>query len=708
MSARSQNQQQQPARASSRTAGVKRAASGTNNTTTNSEGTTMTNTITATLSQLIRAENNVRPMHAGGEWEAKVEALASSIKAQGLLQNLIGYEVEDGRIAVAGGGRRMEAIARLVERGELAADFPISVKIIPTEQATAASLTENVQREQMHPADEFEAFRALSEKEGWSVDRIADAFGVTPLVVERRLKLAAAAPELVELFRASEITTDQLIALCATDNHERQVEVWNRYKHQHWNRDPKTLRRAVLAEGEVDVSNDPRIPFIGGLAVYKEAGGGVRNDLFTGDGSGGFITDEPLLDKLVADKLEDHAQALRAEGWGWVEVWMEFDHTAFYRFGSAPKSTTDLPSDARAKVEALDAERKALQAEQEAMHANAEAGSGELSDEEYERDAEIDTRCSEIDDEIESIEDSHSGYAPEVLAKSGAIVVFERGKVRIDRGLVRTADRKAVAAAAGDDNAVTGGRETESAGRKADGVSDALRRSLLRQRNVAVQTEVARAPEVAKIVMACWAVEQVRNDVMSAETPVDLAIADGWRGTRTMAASDDDTKAKIEAFRMVCVEAVKGLPKAGPALWDALAERSGEELDALIAVGVANAVSVTEDHKGMTAKLLGALGFDMASHFEPTGVNYLGRVSKGLILEALTEAKKIDGADDRAKLDGMKKGTLAAEAETRLAGSGWVPKGIRTPATKKPKAPAQAKAKAPSKSAPKGKGKAKA
>ncbi|MBD4165478.1 chromosome partitioning protein ParB, partial [Xanthomonas citri pv. citri] len=72
----------------------------------------------------------------------------------------------------------------------------------------------------------FDAFSALVD-ENWTIDRIADAFGVTPLVVERRLKLAKAAPELIERFRAGELSTDQMIALCATDDHAVQVEVWN-------------------------------------------------------------------------------------------------------------------------------------------------------------------------------------------------------------------------------------------------------------------------------------------------------------------------------------------------------------------------------------------------------------------------------------------------------------------------------------------------
>ena len=54
--------------------------------------------------------------------------------------------------------------------------------------ASTVSLTENVQREAMHPADQFEAFVALVA-EGRPIEDIAADFAVTPLVVQRRLKM---------------------------------------------------------------------------------------------------------------------------------------------------------------------------------------------------------------------------------------------------------------------------------------------------------------------------------------------------------------------------------------------------------------------------------------------------------------------------------------------------------------------------------------
>ena len=711
MNNRNQTQQQQPkakpARASSKASG---RSKGTNTTEAKKENgmdkhVVEGREIKIPLGLLDISEHNARKSKRGN-----IEALAASIKAQGQLQNIVVHRGEDGRYKAAGGGRRFLAFKLLEESGDWTAEQEIRALLVDADDALAASLAENM-HEAMHPADEFEAFKKLVD-DNWTIDRIADAFGVTPLVVERRLRLIAAAPELIEEFRAGELSTDQLIALCATDDHDRQLQAWKRAKGRHWMEGPKDLRKAVLAEGEIDVSSDRRIGFIGGLDVYRAAGGDVRRDLFSGDGSGGFITDEALLDSLVADKLEEHAAAVRAEGWGWVELWPEFDHGTFNRLGHAPQVLGEIPKKPAAKLADLRAKLEAAEAELQALHDSDTPG--DYTDEESERMDELYQLVEDtLPEQIEAIEQAHRAWTPEVKASAGALVILDRGELRIERGMVRTSDRKAVQAAAGDDSAVSGGRETESAGRKPDAVSDALRRSLIGHRNLAAQGEVAKRPDVAKVLLACWTVEHIRSRVgggyRGVGVPSDFAISDsGYGGGRGQPITDDEGQEKAQAFAAECIALAKKLPDAEGKLWDALAAMTGEELDKLIAYGVALTVSLSDDHKGLTAKLLQMLGFDMAAHFTPTAGNYLGRMSKPLMVEALTEAGKIKDEADKTFLLAFKKGALATEAESRLAGSGWVPKGIRTPKPKgapKPKAPAK-KATAKKKAATKAKAKA--
>ena len=77
----------------------------------------------------------------------------------------------------------------------------------------------------------------------------------------------------------------------------------------------------MLTEGSVRAL-DRRVRFIS-IEAYLDAGGSVLRDLFQGD-DGGWREDSALVDRLVAEKLEREAEAIRAEGWKWVEVAPEF------------------------------------------------------------------------------------------------------------------------------------------------------------------------------------------------------------------------------------------------------------------------------------------------------------------------------------------------------------------------------------------------
>ena len=66
----------------------------------------------------------------------------------------------------------------------------------------------------------------------------------------------------------------------------------------------------------------------------------------------------------------------------------------------------------------------------------------------------------------------------------------------------------------------------------------------------------------------------------------------------------------------------------------------------------------------------------MAEQWQPTAENYLGRVTKARILEAVTEGK---GEAAAQLIDHLKKPDMAKEAERLLAGTGWLPEPLRLP-----------------------------
>jgi ParB family transcriptional regulator, chromosome partitioning protein len=84
-------------------------------------------------------------------------------------------------------------------------------------------------------------------------------------------------------------------------------------------------------------------------------------------------------------------------------------------------------------------------------------------------------------------------------------------------------------------------------------------------------------------------------------------------------------------------------------------------------------------------RLAQAVDLDMAAAgWKPTVDNFLGRVTKARILQAVAEAKGQRAAD---RIEHLKKGEMAAEAETLLVDTGWLPEPLRTQKTSTSVAP---------------------
>src|SRR5712691_147513 len=119
--------------------------------------TTITN---ISLQRLTVWKGNVRKIQNKGF----IDELAASIKMRGLQQNLVVRR--DGRkFAVVAGSQRLKALQQLRQAGDIKANYRLPCKIVDDEtEATELSLAENVMREDMHPADQFEALRTLADR----------------------------------------------------------------------------------------------------------------------------------------------------------------------------------------------------------------------------------------------------------------------------------------------------------------------------------------------------------------------------------------------------------------------------------------------------------------------------------------------------------------------------------------------------------------
>ncbi len=129
-----------------------------------------------------------------------------------------------------GEGWRLAQLLR-VKRKEIKKTEPIRCVIDTANDPHEISLDENVTRENMHPADQFEAFKKLAEERGFGAEEIAARFGVTPHVVRQRLRLGAVSPKLMQIYRDGDLGLDQLMAFAITEDHARQEAAFERLSH---------------------------------------------------------------------------------------------------------------------------------------------------------------------------------------------------------------------------------------------------------------------------------------------------------------------------------------------------------------------------------------------------------------------------------------------------------------------------------------------
>ncbi len=597
--------------------------------------------------------------------------LAASIEAAGLLHNLIVVRGARGVHEVCAGGRRLRAMSLLVEQGRWAENQPVPVLVVPAEQALMASLIENVEREALNPADEFAAFARLIDG-GRSVEDVAAAFGVTPQVVKRRLKLAAVSPALLTLFREGGIGLDCLMVLASIDDPARQEQLWQQLPE--WNRSADQLRR-LLSRGEVESDRD-RVAIFVTVAAYEAAGGLLRRDLFSDDGKA-YLQDAALLERLAVDKLQQPAREVAAEGWKWVDVRARYVYEDYVRHGEVRRARRAPNADEAAH-------HAQLEAELEALHTRMEAMSDDDGDEnEY---AALEADDERLQAELNTIDEALAVFPADLMAQAGCVVfVGARGTVEVKRGLVRPEDREAVVQAA---RQATSGEPTTSTalvslpkGGARAVHSEKLMRSLTAHRVAAIQAELLLRPDVALAALTAHLAAKLLKDGLHRYRGGDNALTVSASETHEGLRRESADMAEAEAWKLMDqtrIEWTTRLPADGKALmpWLLAQERATvvELLTFLVAASVTG-VDGTERERQSTDALAQALGLDMRRWWKASAASYFNHVSKATTLAAVTEAA---GANAAAPLAGLKKDGAAAGAEQALAATGWLPRCLRT------------------------------
>lgn len=627
------------------------------------------------LADLVPSPFNVR-RHS----RTSVEELAALIDSQGLLHPLTVNEQLVGkgkarklRFAVPAGERRRRALLLLQQRGKLQADHEVACKLVPPERARAVSVAENSGREPVHPADEFEAFKALVD-EGKGIEDVAVAFGVSLLTVQRRLKLAAVSPKLLALYREDDkkINLDHLMALAISDDHAAQERAW--FDAHEWDRSPATLKRKLTA-GEVEAAGSALVRFVG-IEAYEAAGGIVRRDLFD-DEQGRFLSDPDLLTRLAGEKLEGIAAAI-CEGWGWVEARIELDSPGLRQFTPCEHTVRKPNAEERGELAALSAREAELERESQAF-------SGERAW--HGADAErINLEGEDIEARRRAIREGLKVWPAEIKARAGVIVTVNReGDPAIIRGLLREADRKALeasqrksrkAVAKPTDRDEAGEDQAPSADWRGPDFSEALTRRLAAHRTAALQAVLAGNSQLALATLAHTLLRRAFADDYGVDRSAMQITATA--ASHALVSVADDLKSG-RAFQVV---------EAAKAKWrERLPDQRGEWFGWLIGLPQPELLELLGLCATLTVNALPAAGaafdanaianaadLDMADWWEPTAEGFLNHVSKAQIVQALKDA----GPDlARDGVEGMKKDVLVNTAASRLTGTRWLPVPLR-------------------------------
>ncbi|TKT81022.1 ParB/RepB/Spo0J family partition protein [Aquamicrobium sp. LC103] len=646
-------------------------------------------TVFIPLNKLKKHPNNARKTPHS---EASIATKAASIAAKGILQNLVVEPETDAEgeptgfyLVSIGEGRRQAQMLR-VKRKQIKKTEPIRCVIDTANDAAEISLDENVTREDLHPADQFERFRELSEDRGWGAEEIAARFGVTAHVVKQRMRLGAVSPKLLQVYRDGDLTLDQLMAFAITDDHARQEHV---FENLSYNRDPSIIRRDLT---KMNVPATSRCAVFVGAQAYTDAGGNIIRDLFTED-RGGFFEDPALLDRLAVEKLEGiAAEVQQAEGWKWTAAYFDFPHAHGMR--RAYRHLVELSEDDAMAYDAAQDELERLNAEWE--------------DADVDLPAEVDARLAELEAEIERIDAKRHAFDPDDIARGGVfVVVAHDGDVRIERGFIRAEDEapepeeteggKTVVDGVrvngdgeildgdgkdgeGDDLPETEQEPEEEAGDAGKPLPDSLIRDLTAHRTLGLRLALGEQPDMALIAVVHTLAAQTYYRGGGTAHCLEISPTSNFLAAHADGI-EDTAAAKMIADRHAGWAA--DMPRDVADLWEFVTGLDHASLMALLAHCASltvNAVKLPWESGKRRAhetadKLATAVTLDMTAHWTATARSYFGRVTKAHILAVVRDALGDEAAE---RIADKKKVEMAEVAEQLLAGTAWLPPVLRT------------------------------
>ncbi|MCY4580787.1 MAG: ParB N-terminal domain-containing protein [Chloroflexi bacterium] len=602
-----------------------------------------TTEISVPLNRLKISAANVRQTAADPDSDAELKASLASV---GLLQNLVVHKDEEneGWYEVDAGRRRTTLMQELAAEGVFSEEYPVHCLLMEdASHAVEVSLIENAMREDMHPADQVEAFAKLVH-EGSTASEIAVLFGMSERAVEQRLRLGNVSPMLLQAYREGETSLDTLKAFSLTSDQKLQEEIWNNM-HETRSYVSDYNVRAVLLEDNIKGSS--RVAEFVGVEEYEKAGGRVTRDLFAEEDNRGIWLEDPqILYDLADRKLAAIAEELK-DSWKWVEFEIEFGYEQEGKFNKVFPVKGKLTADEKAEEGRLQARRHELL-------------QGESSEETR---AEYNSVIDRME-ELRKLKVSRDAYTDDQLEIAGCVVTIDyAGKAKVIEGLVRPGD---MPKGRSKSSVSVTYRDPEKAVREKAGYSKKLMDEMRIERTKIVRSHLSGAFAGAFDLLLF----QMARDVFSVERyfshSLDVELF-RFGGSNGATASIDVDKLPLDWTK----ETDDG------AAFEKMRKLSKKKKEALFAACVAatykGQLTIDTGLSPEVEAVVDDLSIDFTKDFRPTVENFWGRLTKGRMLELAEETLGVEWTDAHSD---NKKVALAAAMERAFAAGDEVPEGV--------------------------------
>jgi len=488
--------------------------------------------------------------------------------------------------------------------------------------AREIALAENVQREPLHPIDEFQQFAALL-KAGQTPEELSVRFGKSLRGIRQRLALGALAPEIIAAWRAGELRDDAAQAFTLSEDGKRQAEVYQRLKKQ-GNVYAHAIRSALGTDHNASVALG-----IVGADEYRAAGGTLTEDLF---GSHHAVSDPKLAQKLLAEKIEATCSELEADGWSFAiergtatnwHLWPKLTPKVGYTADERKRKTESAAIVLKYRDRDFDYLTDEERAENDAAEADGEA---------VEREALL------------------RAFKPDLRKKSGCFVYVEHGELKIAYGVQKPATAKAEQKKAAKESG-----EAPAADEAPPTISNAVATDLSSTRTIVAAKALEAHPRLALSVLLA-ALERER---VYGSGPLKIRTEGMRHLTPDNLADPLDFAERLNQLRDIDLEETLA----------ALAIPVSRALD----MRFYNAAAGPDDEADAIAAAIDPAEWQSLALERFDAQNYFSRIPIALISDAL---KEMLGGDYEPR---GKKGELVEAAVAAQKRFGWLPQQLRHP-----------------------------